>query len=148
MKIELISFEKILGVWTHQLWPHRRSEIEPVSWIDSTGTINMQMSLGDPNFWCATENEQMIGVISGFKTDSERYRIRGLWVHENFRKNGIGKALIDVTQKQAATNNCRLIWTMPRQNVWPFYQTLGFTKYKSTEQFEYGPHFLAEKNVL
>ena len=106
----------------------------------------MTLQLGEPTFWGATEGGSLIGAVSGFRTDSQRYRSRGLWVSPAFRKMRIGSRLMNEVEKQARQEGCSLVWTMPRITAWPFYESYGFSRTGETTQFEFGPHILAEKS--
>lgn len=141
-----ITFEKILPVWRDKLWPGRESAIEPVSAIDEDGSINMEIMNSNPVFIACTENENIIGVVSGFKT-GEKFRSRGLWVSENVRNSGVGQGLMLELEKVARSQRCSAIWTMARNDAFPFYEKAGFIKKKVITQYEFGPHVICEKTL-
>lgn len=145
--ITKIGFEEIKIIWSNHLWPHRTSAIEPISWIDFDGTINMELNLGSPTFWRLTDSHNLLGVISGYKTSSRQYRSRGLWVDPKFQGLGHGRFLLNHIEQVAKAEGCKVIWTMPRLPAWGFYQKCGFVRTSETDKYEFGPHILAEKSL-
>lgn len=140
-----ISFQNIEPIWKNQLWPERTSKIEPTSWINHQGKIDLKLSLGSPTFFGVfKERSNLVGVVSGFKTSPEHYRSRGLWVHPDHRGHGLGILLMNRLTAQARIENSSVLWTMPRHSAWGFYKTFGFINSGLVTEFEYGPHFLAE----
>lgn len=143
------SFQTICDVWKSHLWPDRKSDIEPISWIDHNGEINMTMKIGAPTFWTMTdEKNKVIGVISGFRTSDIYYRSRGLWVDEQFRGHGLARILIQKVYEQALIEDCQSVWTMARHTAVNFYDKVGFKTYKSTDAYEFGPHYLMQSSVM
>ena len=100
----LSSFEEIYPIWYDKLCPGRISKIEPMSslcWrlpskIVKDGSIFESYS---PTFWvvkdnwAVKDNEKIIGVNSGFRTDEKVYRSRGLYVDSAYRRQGISQIL-------------------------------------------------------
>lgn len=147
--VEVISFEEILPVWKQKLWPQRASAIEPLSAIDHDGSINMEIMKSRPVFMGirAPGSIEFVGVISGFKTSSERYRSRGLWVSEKERGNGLGLTLLSHLETIALKEGCTCLWTMARKTAWPFYEKMEFVKISEIDKYEFGPHILCEKKI-
>lgn len=147
MKVSPITYEKIESIWRLYLWPGRQSSIEPISWINHMGQIDMTLKIGSPTFWGAFESDVILGVISGFKTSPEMYRSRGIWVAPDHRNRGLGRLLLEEVDKQAVREGCRAVWTMPRSSSWEFYSKMGFRITGTTDQYEFGPHLLALKSL-
>lgn len=143
IKIQASDFFEISTIWKESLWPLRISPIEPISWINSEGKIDMTLKLGGPSFFTARFDGKIIGVISGYKTSEREYRSRGIWVDEKFRKMGIGRKLMEQIFIQAKLEKCNSVWTMPRMSAKEFYISLGFHEKKLVEGYEYGPHIIA-----
>lgn len=78
-----------------------------------------------PTFFGYISNGNIIGVNSGHAT-TEGYRSRGLWVHPQHRKQGIGQQLLLKTILQAKKENADLIWSYPRKTSWTTYESAGF----------------------
>lgn len=147
MKIERSNFSVVKKIWQEKLWPERISPIEPISYINSQGKIDVSLQLGKPAFFVARESELILGVISGYKTAKNEFRSRGIWVDEVYRKLGIGQQLMNQIILQAQSENCQCLWTMPRLSAQNFYLKLGFKEICKVTEYEYGPHIIAWRNV-
>ena len=86
--------------------------------------------LKNANAWGVIVNEELIAAI---ETDQEiwsnRLRITELWVSENYRKQGIGHALIEIAKEQARREGRRAIILETQScnvNAIDFYQHEGF----------------------
>lgn len=150
-EIMRISFAEILPFWKDQLWPGRLTPIEPASAIAPDGKIGLDIFRLKPFFYAArvTHDDQfkLVGVNSGFQTSATHLRSRGIWVDPAYRGRGIGFALLDAIEKEAAALACTTLWTMPRQAALLFYEKFGFVSKLRVEGYEFGPHQIAEKNV-
>lgn len=125
--IEIITWEDILPIWQTQLWPDRKSLIEPVSAMCFLGSYDMDNMLIDPTFFGYFKNAQLVGVNSGHSCPrSNSYRSRGLWVHPQHRRQGIGKALLDITIAEGFNSGHDMVWSYPRKTSWETYQSAGF----------------------
>lgn len=140
------DFDSVKKYWSLFLWPERRSSIEEKSWIDINGEINLDLKLGSPSFFAAIDDKsEVVAVVSGHSTSEDQYRLRGIWVKENFRKRAIGSMLVAQIQDQAFAEKRKLLWTMPRMNSKEFYFKLGFKEQKFLYSYEFGPHIIATK---
>ena len=131
MKAGKISFEQILSVWTNELWPDRKSAIEthsamtwPYSWPEKE--IDMEIFNYDATFFGVFSKQKLIGVNSGHRSSEVEYRSRGIWVDPAFRKTGVSQLLFDMTQDQAMSEGCEMIWSIPRKTALPAYTKFGF----------------------
>lgn len=73
------------------------------------------------------DNNNIIAAISGFDNFGPA-EIGGLWVHENFRNKGYGKALVQKAEEWAKQKGCKAITVFTLKD-WPafeWYQKLGF----------------------
>ncbi len=151
LKISEITFSEILPFWSNQLWQGRQSLIEPTSQIKLNGGYDLEFTKSKPYFIAAQilihQNLQTIGVLSGFKTGVDQFRIRGLWVDSVYRKNGIATSLMHNMFQRASKSGCSQAWTMPRMESWIFYSKFGFTQTQVTEDYEFGPHCFAIKAI-
>ena len=93
------TFEEVYPIWNEELWPGRVSKIESMSslyWKQPREIIK-DSSIFDkytPSFFVIKEDNKIVGVNSGFRTDERIYRSRGLWVREEYRTKGYGKTLL------------------------------------------------------
>ena len=154
-KCILSSFEEIYPTWNDKLWPGRISKIESMSslyWcfpnkIIKDGSIFEKYS---PIFWVVKDNEKIIGVNSGFRTDKKVYRSRGLWVDPAYRRQGISQILLKQAILQGKKEECHWIWSMPRKSALPAYQKIGFKKRGKWlyEGVEFGPNCLSTRQII
>ena len=81
--------------------------------------------------WGIVINDSLIAAIETCpETWSNRLRITELWVDENYRKQGIGKSLIEIAKEQARLERRRAIILETQscnENAIEFYQHVGFT---------------------
>ena len=125
--LEIIEWKVVLPIWQTQLWPNRKSPIEPVSAMCFLGNYDMDNMLVKPTFFGYYKNGQLVGVNSGHSCPrSNSYRSRGLWVHPQHRRQGIGKALLEITVAEGFNTEHDMIWSFPRKTSWPTYQSTGF----------------------
>ena len=151
----LSSFEEIYPVWDNKLWPGRISKIKPMSilyWEMPTKIIK-DSSIFEKypsTFWVVKDEEKIIGVNSGFRTDEKVYRSRGLWVDPAYRRQGISQILLWQAILQGKKEECHWIWSMPRKSALPAYQKIGFKKRGKwlDEGVEFGPNCLSTRQII
>lgn len=79
------------------------------------------------------ENENIIGVVSVFKTNSllfsekTQFQIRGMAVLENFQSKGYGEQLLKAAENFCWQEKASLIWFNAREKAVSFYKKLGYT---------------------
>jgi GNAT superfamily N-acetyltransferase len=141
--LESCEFKDVLPFWENELWPARKSPIEPCSAMQWLGGIDMTLMKSPPTFWrvvstrtrCATSalGTNTVGTLSGHfggVIDGKRsYRTRGLWVSDAERRCGIGRLLMCSAFAQAKAENCEVVWTFPRSSAMPFYKSSGFLQF-------------------
>lgn len=131
MNIIRLSFEDILDVWHEHLWPNRQSPIEShsvMTWPYEGNPDQYDMNIFNfpASFFGVCENDKIIGVNSGHRTTHEQYRSRGIWVHPDYRRKGASQMLFNAVKNQALSENCRMIWSIPRKTALPAYTKFGF----------------------
>ena len=104
----------------------------------------------EPTFWAARSEGNLIGVNSGFKTNDDIYRSRGLYVSPKYRGEGVSKMLLKLTINSAKQEECRIIWTMPRKDSLFAYENVGFRKIGGwiDKGVEFGPNCIAINEIL
>lgn len=143
MYIEKISFELIKSFWAEHLWPGRQSAIEPVSCINSNGSIDLTLRDFTPNFYGAFKDSRLLGVVSFSQTSPSEVRLRGICVHPEHRRQGISRRLFEEGRKESLTiPSARRLWTMGRLINIDYYGRLGFAPGVQINKFEFGPHSL------
>ena len=78
-------------------------------------------------FWGVYIDNKLVGVNSGHKTADTQYRSRGIWVHPEYRKQGIAQNLFNMTKHQAVLEKTDMIWSLPRKTALPAYERFGFS---------------------
>ena len=142
--IETCTFNEIKEIWSEELWPMRKSAIEPVSWMDMNGHICNEYADVRPHFWCIRDSQgKPIAVISGHETPPFGFRSRGLWVSVNYRRQGHATKLMQHLVTWATQLKYSQVWTLPRITSWSFYKSLGFQIIRKSEDYEFGPHYFA-----
>ena len=151
------TFEKIYDLWNEGLWPGRVSKIEHMSALKWENCGNSKITKDrsifdkyDPTFWAVREDDEIIGVNSGFRTSDDIYRSRGLYLIPEKRGEGLSRILLKLTIETAKKQECRTIWTMPRKSALVAYESVGFRKIGDwiDEGVEFGPNCIAIKEIL
>ena len=162
MKCEICTFEDIYDIWDKKLWPNRVSKIEKRSSLywnthiwNGFGNVSIvkrkkEIWQYEPTFFCIRDNENIIGVNSGFRTQEQVYRSRGLYVDRDYRGHGFAQILLEATIQQGIQERCVWIWSLPRKRALSTYNRSGFIKIGSwiDEGVEFGPNCLAIKLLL
>ena len=85
----------------------------------------------DANAWGVLVNEELVAAIeTSHESWSNRLRISELWVNEKYRKQGIGRALVEMAKEQARREHCRAIILETQScnvNAIDFYLHEGFS---------------------
>ena len=155
MEVRESTFEEVYPVWNEELWPGRISKIEQMSslyWKQPKDIIK-DHSIFDkycPTFFIIKEDNKIVGVNSGFRTEEKVYRSRGLWVREEYRSKGYGKVLLMATIIKGKSENCHWIWSMPRKSALKTYEGVGFKKRGKwlDKGVEFGPNCLASRQLI
>ena len=131
METTNITFETICHIWQKHLWQNRVSPIEThsaMTWPYDGNPIEFDMDIFNynPSFFGVITNGRIVGVNSGHRTKDNIYRSRGIWVDPAFRKTGVAQLLFEMTEEQAMSEGCEMIWSIPRKTALPAYTKFGF----------------------
>ena len=162
MYCEICTFDDVLPIWNKKLWPNRVSKIESRSalywdvrqWIRfcnvSITKKQKEILKYEPTFFCIRDNNKIIGVNSGFKTEYKVHRSRGLYVNNLYRNQGLAQILLGSVVEQDKREECSWIWSLPRKTALPVYNKSGFIKVGDwiEEGVEFGPNCLAVLKLL
>ena len=135
------SFQEVLPIWRDELWPKRITAIEKTNPLLFKKGWNLQHQSTEVFFMKVEKNKKIIAVCSMQKTADQEFRSRGLWVSEEFRKQGIGSKLFQALEKEALSRGCSRLWTLARHSSLIFYTKMGMKDCGKTYDFEYGPHY-------
>jgi|VirMetMinimDraft_7_1064189.scaffolds.fasta_scaffold79736_2 GNAT superfamily N-acetyltransferase len=114
--IKQIAWDEIYPIWETFLWPQRSSKIESNSAMvfNQPGIYRIENMHTLPTFVGYYLDSQLIGVSSGHRCIDNSYRIRGTWLNESHRGNGIAQQLIAVLIDTGIKENTQFAWTIPR----------------------------------
>ncbi|MGG8498133.1 GNAT family N-acetyltransferase [Tenacibaculum sp. TC6] len=115
----------------------------PSEYSDIQQRLRLILEKTDHRIFVAETNHIVIGWIHCFyavRIESEPFiEIGGLIVDVNYRKQGVGKQLIQHIKPWGLENNCskiRVRSNTTRENAHLFYQILGFSIRKEQKVFE------------
>ena len=147
--IKKITFEEIFPIWRDHLWLGRISKIKPTNGIKYLGGWDKEIEVNSPTFFGAFIGDECVGVNSGFKTDENYYRSRGIYVFPKHRRKGLAQILLGAVQGQAWAESCEYLWSMPRKSALPTYEKFGFVKSSDffDENVEFGPNCFVVKSL-
>jgi len=155
MKVIESTFEEVYPIWKNELWLGRISKIESMSslcWKQSSSIIKDHSIFDNytPTFFVIKEDNQIVGVNSGFKTSEKIYRSRGLWVKEEYRNKGYGQVLLMQAIIQGKSEDCHWIWSMPRKSALKTYEGVSFKKKGKwiDHGVEFGPNCLVTRQLI
>lgn len=150
MNIISLDWEDVLPIWKKYLWPNKKNGIKKTNnWIWEIGkkvleTDNLILN-NNVFFFGISDNKKIIAVNSIFSSQPNYTRSRGLWVHNDYRKNGLAKILLNHCIENTTTS---YIWTVPRKTALPAYESVGFIKISEWfDQGQYGPNCIAYKKI-
>lgn len=145
--IKEISFAEISLFWATHLWQGRKSEIEPVSCINSDGQIDLALKIYIPNFFGVFENDILIGAVSTCQTSADEFRFRGICILPKFRKNGLSRRLFFTCINHILQTHANpIIWTLARETNHQYYSKYEFKEHKRVSDFEFGPHIILKND--
>ncbi len=130
----------------HELWDFIESSLEikhypkPMYWV-TTGELKR---FKDKNsIWVSMCNNRIVGCIV-----MNRNTIEALCVRKRYRKNGIGKNLVNYCENVLKCNKrikCMYVWSMYDFKAKGFYEKIGFSIIHGGE-FNYTWHL--KKNIM
>jgi GNAT superfamily N-acetyltransferase len=136
------DYNTIRPIWSERLWDSRY-KFESTSAMLFLGGYDAEIAIKyKPIFFKAVYNGQIAGVISGHKSSTDHYRLRGLYIFPEFRGKRISQKLIQKIIDQARSENCTMVWAAPRIASLPHFLKIGFHQSSefTEEGFLYGPN--------
>ena len=130
--IKEITWEEIFPIWSQKLWPVRTSPIQTHSAMRFMGDYDMENKETKATFLGYFLDNKLVGVNSGhgckeIPVYGLNYRSRGLFVLPDYRKKGIGTALLEATKSQAREEGYKTVWSYPKISSWDTYNRAGFS---------------------
>ena len=136
MILKKIDNNEILKGW-EQLWPGRE-QIFLSDMLFPSGFDAEISKKYTPTHWGMYDNELLIGVNSGHKTSEIHYRGRGVWVHEDYRRQGVSQLLWKAVADQGKKEGCEIFWALPRLDRIGHCLKFGFEVVSELQEFDYG----------
>lgn len=98
--------------------------------------INEMMKRGNYQIFVACDDSKVVGYIGcvnylAFELENEGMKIIALAVSKEYRRKGIGTALLKVAEQWAKENNIEVILLnsgLPREDAHAFYESQGYFK--------------------
>ena len=154
--IKEITFEQILDCWKTGLWSKYVDQNLKINRVNTTTQknycyrvieyLNQEQieRLLKPIYIGYFTDEIIVGVESGYKTNKDYFRVRGLWVDKNYRGQGVATQLV-----QYFENLCveKYLWTIPRDSALNFYLKYGFRVDGLSVKTVYGQNYFAIKEL-
>ena len=112
------------------LWKGRE-DLRPVSSMTFDGGYDMKvydLSYSCPSYWGWIEQDEIVGVYSVHMVNKIEGRSRGIWVHPDYRKQGIAGKLIHETVNWSRNHDLKFTWAFPRKTTLPIFEREGFAK--------------------
>lgn len=114
----------------------REVEFPDAEWLKRASNMNGERRVG----FLAMENEVACGIIGAFvdEYDADKAQIVSMWVAPEFRRSGIGSALIDAIKGWSRARRVRtllLMVTSCNQTAIEFYKRCGFTMTGNTSPY-------------
>ena len=142
IKVRRTDFTEVQPVWGTRLWDSRY-KFEPTSALLFLGGYDAAIATKyTPCFLVAEVNGKMAGVGSCHATSEAHYRVRGLYIFEEFRGMNVGTGLLEAMIEEARLSSRDFLWAAPRVHNVGLFRKLGFKTYSppTNEGFLYGPN--------
>jgi len=149
LQIRTLEWQDISAIWARELWPSRSSAIRPTSSMCFLGGNDTEIHDRYQPWFCGLFiDDQLVGVNSCHLTKPREMRLRGIWIADAFRGQGLSRHLFEFVDGIAASQGCSRIWSYPRLSAWPFYARAGYRKVSETmPSDENGLHVYAAKEI-
>ncbi len=158
--IEDVTFDEVYPIWKDKLWPGRISRFDQIS-LFTIRDNNLVKELGvkkfknTVNFYAVKyisdyvlKKETIVGVNSSVFTGLGLYRSRGLWIQPDHRGLGLSKILLNYAITKGKEQNCHTIWSLPRKESLPMYESVGFKKQGNwIDDVEFGPNCIVTRPI-
>ena len=141
MELKNLNWEQVKPIWDTKLWPGRDSE--PVTSMKYLGGYDMGLKVAIPQFIGIVTGDHILAVNSFVPVSDTEWRSRGLWVEPKFRGQGHAKKLLEYMLMCIKNRNASMVWTMPRREALPVYQSAGFIRTSGWMKQDWGENCYA-----
>ena len=143
MIIKFVSSEDIYPLRHKILRPHRHYEEIIYDTDDELNTFHVGAYL----------NGKLVGIVSFNQDNIEdfpgiHYRLRAMAVLPEYRKNNIGRKIVEYGISLLKEKSVNLVWCKGRVNVQGYYEQIGFMSYGETFDYpDLGAHIILYKEL-
>jgi len=131
-KLSNCTWEEIKPIWQNELWPGRE-DVEPVNSMCRNGGHDKIIKKAVPYFLKYHDDDTVLGVISGHISSDTDFRVRGIFVYPEYRKQGISQILFAGIEAKAIWNGSKILWSYPKIPALNVYLRYGFTTFGEIE---------------
>ena len=124
-KIDCKSAQK---VWSQGLWKDSVVWKKKYSKKEINNKFDNYLAQLTISYWAYKDEEDIVGINSGYVSTKNYYRSRGLWVSYKYRGQGISKLLLEKAVGESIRFKCKYIWSYPRKESLFAYEKVGFKK--------------------
>ncbi|MFA6118721.1 MAG: GNAT family N-acetyltransferase [Parachlamydiales bacterium] len=138
MKIDYLKNHKnmipILAKWNYSEWGHKtKLDLQDIEKKYEQTALTKQI----PSTFVALINRTIVGMASLLAHDCKAEPtltpwLAALYVDKDYRKQGIGKALVQKALSEAKKLNISILYLQTEEKNLNFYQELGWKMYKKT----------------
>ena len=130
--ITLMDFDNIKYYWETYLWSkyadkgYRINKVNTTTQKDYSYGFLKYLTQDEvekiilPTYISYIIDDKVVGVYSGYKTNIDYYRLRGLWVNEQYRNRRIATRMMNYLIAHNRKGN-KYVWTIPRESSLGFY---------------------------
>ena len=145
IEYKLLDTDTAIEYWKKYLWKDLE-EIRHVSSMTIERGNNLKvydLEYSRPQYIGAFDGNRIVGINSGHVVVNRiEYRSRGLYVHPDYRKSGIGQMLLKGVIDLSKEEDCYYSWSFPRKSSLKTYESVGFKKVSDwiTKDVDFGPN--------
>lgn len=125
-----------------------RWEILRKPWDQPRGTEKDENEGSAFHLMALDEKEECVGVVRLQNNSATEGQVRFMAVRDDQQGKGIGKMLMQETEKQAKDSGMNKIILQARENAVPFYESIGYTITEKTfKLWDIIQHYKMEKSI-
>jgi GNAT superfamily N-acetyltransferase len=151
--IKELTFEEIQYYWKKYLWAKYTTRVHKIDVHTQKNyfyrfvkylTRDQIDEWFNPTYIGYVIDDKIVGVESGYKSNKDYYRLRGLWVNDDYRGQGIATKLLKYLEIRSSE---KYLWSCPRESALDFYLKYGFKVTGLSEITLYGQNYFAVKEI-
>lgn len=138
-----------LQIRSYTSLPDAARKIRITVFVEEQGFVEeFDTTDGESVHFVAFDRETAVGTCRVFKTENaQSYTLGRLAVYKQYRKKGVGRALLSATEEYAQRNGGTELILHAQCAAQSFYERCGFTAYGEIEYEQDSPHTWMKKSV-